>query len=128
MSMCGVGRESRSAKGDTGADEADIEAQLEAERAEIMRNGRLHGSAAGEQSCSDTLILKVSCKFGSVQIRQGRCDTFQSLRDKFRKHALKQKWATHETNIRLECDDEVVDANKNTPQDFDLEDGMTIEC
>jgi hypothetical protein len=107
-------------------EEADIEAQLERERQEILKNGQV--AAAGDAvTLGETLVLKVTCKHGSVQIRQGRGDNFVTLQDKFKKYAMEQQWATRTTKLRLICDDDDINIEENTPDDFDLEDGMIID-
>jgi hypothetical protein len=108
-------------------EEADIEAQLERDRQEILR--KLPATAASGKTVAggDTYVLKVCCKHGSVQIRQGQRDNFVKLYEKFKKYAMDQQWAKASTKLRLKCDDDDVDIEQNTPEDFDLEDGMTID-
>lgn len=106
-------------------EDADIEEQLERERQELLQNGRV--PTGGEGVPSETYVLKVSCKHGSVQIRQGKEENFVTLYEKFKKYAIQQKWAQASTMLRLTCDDEDVDIKENKPDDFDLEDGMTVD-
>lgn len=108
-------------------EEADIEAQLDKERQEMLQNGQVASEGGGHAPGVETYVLKVTCKHGSVQIRQRKDDNFVTLHDKFRKYAIEQRWATESTNLHLTCDDEDVDVKANTPDDFDLEDGMTID-
>lgn len=105
-------------------EEADIEAQLEKERQEMLQKGRVAGGEALE---GETYVLKVSCKHGSCKIRQQKDGNFVTLHDKFKKYAIEQQWATQSTKLRLTCDDEDVDLEQNTPDDFELEDGMTVD-
>lgn len=105
-------------------EEADIEAQLEKERLEMLQNAQGTGTEAPE---GETYVLKVSCKHGSVQIRQGKSDNFVTLHAKFQKYAMEQQWAKASTKLHLQCDDEDVDLEKHTPDDFDLEDNMIID-
>ena len=105
-------------------EEADIEAQLEKERQEMLQSGKVTGAAAPQ---GEMLVLKVVCKHGHAQIRQPKDGDFVSLHDKFKKYAIQQNWATKSTKVHLTCDDEDVDIYNSTPDDFDLEDGMTID-
>ena len=105
-------------------EEADIEAQLEKERQEMLKKGQVAGAVAPQ---GDTYVLKVVCKQGQAQIRQTKDGNFVLLHEKFKKYAIEQQWAKPSTTLHLKCDDEDVNIEENTPGDFDLEDGMTID-
>lgn len=74
------------------------------------------------------MVLKVQCKHGSVQIRQGEASNFVELMSKFRDHAIKKQWMTAKQRCVLEFDGDTVDPARATPADLDeLEDGETMD-
>lgn len=102
-------------------DEEEVKAELEREQELLLRQG---AAAAGGDA---PMVLKVQCKHGHVQIRQGADDNFVELMDKFRKYAVQQGWAQKKTKMILECDGDYVDLVNDSPGDFDLEDGMALD-
>lgn len=100
-------------------DAEDVEAELEAEKQLLMRQG---ADATG-----GAMVLKVQCEKGEVQIRQQPGSNFVGLMDKFRAYAEKQGWAKKSTKMILECDGDRVDLKNSSPEEFDLEDGMALD-
>ena len=100
-------------------DAEDVEAELEAEKQLLMRQGA--------DAASSAMVLKVQCEKGEVQIRQQPGSNFVGLMDKFRAYAEKQGWAKKSTKMILECDGDRVDLKNSSPEEFDLEDGMALD-
>lgn len=101
-------------------DEEAVEAELAAEQV-LLRQG------ADATSGANTMVLKVQCKHGHVQIRQQIEGNFVELMQKFRAHAVEQKWAKKSSKMILECDGDAVDLKNSTPEEFELEDGMALD-
>jgi len=102
-------------------DEEEVKAELEREQEVLMRRG------AAAANCENTMVLKAQCKHGQVQIRQGADDNFVEFMEKFRKYAIQKGWAQKKSKMILECDGDHVDLAKNSPDDFDLEEGMALD-
>lgn len=99
-------------------DEDDVERELKAEQERLLRE---------ESNATNKMVLKVVCKHGNVQIRQQAGSNFVELMRKFREHAVQKGWAKRSSKMTLLCDDEHIDLEKNTPEDFDLEDDMVVD-
>ena len=87
-------------------------------------------AAAQEQGTAqdaNTIVLKVQCKHGSVQIRQGMESNFVELMSKFRAHAVKRQWMTAKQKCVLQVDGDAVDPEDGTPEELDLEDDMVVD-
>jgi hypothetical protein len=97
------------------------EAELRREREEALRCAQADiGSLAGG------LVLKVQCRHGSVQIRQGKTDNFKALLQKFVAYAETKGWANKGQKLTLQFDGDVI-ADTSTPEELAMEDAEAID-
>ena len=106
-------------------DDDDDAAELEFQKA---REAALAGAqSTGAAAAPKAMVLKVQCKHGAVQIRQGRDSNFEELLQKFTAHAQKQQWLHRGQRCVLQIDGEDVDVASKQPADFDLDEGEVVD-
>jgi hypothetical protein len=131
--------------------EADIDAELERERASLLAAAPPSAGVAGgagpaatnAADCGELLVLKVQCKAGSVQIRQPKRAALAPLLEKFTAYAAQHGWGADAASgkggtksklskaavrWRLQYDGDDVHADKDTPEGLELEEGDVLDA
>jgi TPP-dependent indolepyruvate ferredoxin oxidoreductase alpha subunit len=105
-----------------GKEEVDVDQEL-AQELEAAKRCAAEGLSGSEHS----LVLKVQCKHGSVQIRQGKTANFEELLGKFEKYAVKKGWCTAKQKCILQFDGDSVEVLEDTPETLSIDSGEVLD-